>query len=209
MELKAGVSFPDYELPDHTGVPRRLSVLQGLDPMVVVLGRGRFCPKDHRQLVGLRDFSQACTVGYTQLVTITADSVWELFEFRLDVGADWIFLSDAAKRIQRDFGIEEYTDAEHLPMIPHTLVLEPGLIIYKVYNGYWFWGRPTPQELHMDLRAVTEKIRPDWRIDTPEMRSAWERGEKERFFPYGQDPRQLMARVARAVDRFTDPPRGA
>lgn len=29
MELKTGITFPDYELPDHTGVARRLSALQG------------------------------------------------------------------------------------------------------------------------------------------------------------------------------------
>jgi hypothetical protein len=26
-------------------------------------------------------------------------------------------------------------------MIPHTLVLKPGLVIHSIYNGYWFWGR--------------------------------------------------------------------
>ncbi len=28
-------------------------------------------------------------------------------------------------------------------MIPHTLVLKPGLVIHTIYNGYWFWGRPS------------------------------------------------------------------
>ncbi len=28
-------------------------------------------------------------------------------------------------------------------MIPHTLVLKPGLVVHRVYNGYWFWGRPS------------------------------------------------------------------
>jgi hypothetical protein len=32
-------------------------------------------------------------------------------------------------------------------MIPHVFVLEPGLVIYKIYNGYWFLGRPTVEEL--------------------------------------------------------------
>jgi hypothetical protein len=27
-------------------------------------------------------------------------------------------------------------------MIPHVIVLEPGFVIYKIYNGYWFFGRP-------------------------------------------------------------------
>jgi hypothetical protein len=24
-----------------------------------------------------------------------------------------------------------------------VIVLEPGLVIYKIYMGYWFFGRPT------------------------------------------------------------------
>ena len=47
-------------------------------------------------------------------------------------------------------------------MIPHTLVLKPGLIIHSIYNGYWFWGRPSVVDLWHDLRAVTSEIRPDW-----------------------------------------------
>ena len=47
-------------------------------------------------------------------------------------------------------------------MIPHTIVLEPGLVIYKIYNGYWFFGRPTLEDLRQDLRAVLKKCGPDW-----------------------------------------------
>jgi hypothetical protein len=71
-------------------------------------------------------------------------------------------------------------------MIPHTIVLEPGLVVFKIYNGYWFVGRPTNEELRQDLRAVTRKCRPDWDITTPDQRAAWARGEKHRFYPYGK-----------------------
>jgi len=37
-----------------------------------------------------------------------------------------------------------------------------------------------------DLRAVLKKCRPDWDITNPEMKAAWERGEKNRFYPYGK-----------------------
>ena len=47
-------------------------------------------------------------------------------------------------------------DPDHDPMIPHVIVLEPGLVIFKIYNGYWFFGRPTIEELRQDLRAVLE-----------------------------------------------------
>ena len=47
-------------------------------------------------------------------------------------------------------------------MIPHTIVLKPGLVIHRIYNGYWFWGRPSVVDLWHDLRDVTREIRPDW-----------------------------------------------
>ena len=36
------------------------------------------------------------------------------------------FLTDHGRTIQKDLDIHEYTDPEHDPMIPHTLVLKPG-----------------------------------------------------------------------------------
>jgi hypothetical protein len=41
-------------------------------------------------------------------------------------------------------------------------VVGPDLRIHSRYDGYWFWGRPTAEELRQDLRALTRAIRPDW-----------------------------------------------
>jgi peroxiredoxin len=43
--------FPDYELPDHTTKRRKLSELQGQHPMVLVLSRGGFCPKERQSII--------------------------------------------------------------------------------------------------------------------------------------------------------------
>jgi len=43
-DIVPGVIFPDYELSDHGAKRRKLSELQGPDPMVLVLSRGGFCP---------------------------------------------------------------------------------------------------------------------------------------------------------------------
>jgi hypothetical protein len=75
-------------------------------------------------------------------------------------------------------------------------------VIYKIYNGYWYWGRPTTAELHQDLREVTQKIRPDWQIDTPEMRARWESGDRQGFYPYGKSWKQVFVRMAGVVDQF-------
>ena len=50
-DIVASAVFPDYELIDHTGKGRKLSDLQGPDPMVLVLSRGGYCPR-MRQAAG-------------------------------------------------------------------------------------------------------------------------------------------------------------
>src|SRR5947209_6855859 len=185
-DIVPGAVFPDYELPDHTTKRRKLSELQGQDPMILVLSRGSFCPKDRRQHEGLVQLHRELEVGYCRLVTISTDNLTETNEFRTGVGAHWPFLSDPGRKVQKDLDIAEYTDPLHNPMIPHTIVLEPGLIIYKIYMGYWFFGRPTMEELRQDLRAVIKKCRPDWDITTPERQATWQQRKKERLYPAGQ-----------------------
>ena len=68
-------------------------------------------------------------------------------------------------------------------MIPHTLVLKPGLVIHSVYNGYWFWGRPSIEDLRRDLRKATREIRPDWDLGAPGLRTAWDAGDHSAFYP--------------------------
>jgi peroxiredoxin len=191
-DMISGAAFPDYEFPDHTTKRRKLSELQGQDPMILVLSRGGYCPKDRRQHEGLVQLYRELEVGYCRLVTISTDNIIETSEFRNGVGAHWTFLSDSARKIQKDLDIAEYTDPVHNPMIPHTIVLEPGLVIYKIYNGYWFFGRPTIEDLRQDLRAVIKKCRPDWDITTPELKAAWQAGRKELFYPYGKTYAQTL-----------------
>ncbi len=182
-DIRPGGAFPDYELTDHTETRRRLSELQGDDPMVLVLSRGHYCPKDQQQHLELAANYPKVAVAYTQVVTISTDNILDTRDFRASVGAQWTFLSDAGRKVQKDLDIQEYTDPYHNPMIPHTLVLKPGLVIHSVYNGYWFWGRPSFEDLRRDLRDATRDIRPDWDLTTPDLRTAWEAGDRSRFYP--------------------------
>lgn len=63
-DIVPGAVFPDYELTDHTSTRRRLSDLQGNDPMVLVLARGHFCPKDHQQHLELAALYPKIAVAY-------------------------------------------------------------------------------------------------------------------------------------------------
>jgi len=127
-----------------------------------------------------------------RLVTISTDNITQANENRSGIGAHWPFLSDPRRIIQKDLDIAEYTDPVNNPMIPHVIVLEPGLVIHNIYNGYWFFGRPTIEELRQDLRVVSRKCRPDWDITTPDLKVAWQQGRKNLFYPYGKTFAQTL-----------------
>jgi hypothetical protein len=48
------------------------------------------------------------------------------------------------------------------PYVPAVFTLFPDLTIHRAYDGYWFWGRPTTDELRRDMREITTAIRADW-----------------------------------------------
>jgi peroxiredoxin len=186
-DMVPGAVFPDYALPDENDIVRSLSEIQGDDPMILTLARGHYCPKEHQQHLELAAFQSKVAVAYTKIATISTDEHHESQEFRASVGAHWTFLSDPGRVVQQDLDIAEYTDPDSNPMIPHTLVLKPGLIIHRIYNGYWFWGRPSVYELWQDLRQASAEIRPDWDLSKPGLREAWESGDLSHF--HGWDRR--------------------
>lgn len=173
-DIIPGEHFPDYELPDQDGVTRRLSDLAGGQPTILVLSRGHFCPKDHQQHHELVELLPRIEVAYTSIVTITTDDTDGCWDMKKATGATWPFLSDPGRIVQRDLDIRETTDPFHDPMVPFTFVLEPDLRIHSIYCGYWFWGRPSRDELWRDLRDVLRATRPDF---DPTVGSGSARGE--------------------------------
>jgi peroxiredoxin len=188
-DIVPGAVFPDYALPDHTNTVRTLSEIQGDDPMILTLARGHYCPKEHQQHLEIATVLQSkIAVAYTKIATISTDEHHTSQEFRASVGAYWPFLSDPGRTVQQDLDIQEYTDPENNPMIPYTLVLKPGLVVHTIYNGYWFWGRPSAYELWQDLRTASAESRPDWDLSAPGLREAWLAGDKSKFHGWDKKP---------------------
>jgi peroxiredoxin len=80
---------------------QKLSELQGEDPLILTLARGHYCPKEHQQHLELAAFYPKIAVAYTQIATIATDDHHTLQEFRASVGAEWTFLSDPNRTIQK------------------------------------------------------------------------------------------------------------
>jgi peroxiredoxin len=173
-DLERGDVFPDFELPDETGTLHRLSELQGDDAMVLLLGRGEHCPRERQHQRELLKFYEWCSVAFTQLVTVLPNDLHDVYKLKISTGAHWTFLADAQLELQRTLDIREYTDPHHDATVPHTVVLAPGLVVDKVYVGYWFWGRPSPYQLWSDLEELHRRTKPDYDPTTAEARATWD-----------------------------------
>jgi peroxiredoxin len=172
--LTPGSVLPDFELPDERGTKRKLSELQGDNAMILMLGRGEHCPRERQHQREMLQFHQWCAVAFTELVTVLPNNLHDVYKMKIATGAYWTYLADADLKVQQALDIREYTDPHHDATVPHTVVLSPGLVVEKVYVGYWFWGRPSPHQLWTDLQDLFTRTKADFDPSVPEIRSAWE-----------------------------------
>jgi peroxiredoxin len=173
--LQPGTTIPDFELPDEAGDLHRLSDLQGDNMLVLHLSRGEHCPRERQHHRELLRFHELCSVAFTELVSLLPNDLHDTFKLKISTGARWTFLSDAELVVQKHFDINEYTDTHHAhAMVPHTLILSPGLVIEKVYVGYWFWGRPSNDQLWADIGAVLARTKADFDPTTAAARMEWD-----------------------------------
>jgi peroxiredoxin len=161
-DLEPGNPFPDLELPDHTGAPRSLSAIAAGHPLVLAFVRGWWCPKEQirvRNLVAMQDELQR---EYGRIAVVTIDTPYVNGAFRAGLGADFPFLSDEDRAVAEELDIVELTDEKHRPYLPLTFVLDSRLVIRRRWNGFWFWGNPTPDELRITLREITRDEQPSY-----------------------------------------------
>lgn len=164
--LAPGTAFPDIDLTDHAGNRRRLSELVAGDPTVLQFYRGWWCPKEQAYFRRLIELQDEMEVAYARIVSVSVDSPETAAAFRAGLGARWTFLSDADRSVQARLRLRETTDTVHDPYAPAVFTLFPDLTIHHAYDGYWFWGRPTLEQLRTDMREITRAIRSDWKAPT-------------------------------------------
>lgn len=183
--LRVNDQFPDIALPNYQDeltqlsrftkpslLDKHLGFLDGY-PLILVFFRGFFCPRDQQQMRQLVEFQHELTVNYGKLVAVSADPPIVQAAFRAGLSAQWTFLSDEQCTVIKQINILDETEGEFAYRAqPYTFVLRPDLRIYAIYNGWYFVGRPTNEELRHDLRTIME-ARSDYRYeayDTLEVR---------------------------------------
>lgn len=101
-------------------------------------------------------------VNYCKLIVVSVDDAMNTNETRDALGATWPFLMDTDKTLLYELEMVDNSDAVHGQVyIPYTFTLDRDRTIHKIYNGWWYVGRPTVEELRMDFRALLSK-RHDW-----------------------------------------------
>jgi peroxiredoxin len=162
-DLVPGNPFPDLRLPDHTARGRSLSELAEGQPLVLTFVRGWWCPKEQVRLRMLVSMQEAIQREYGALVAVTVDEPYVNGALRAGLGADFPFLSDEDRAVARELDLLELTDTKHRPYLPFTFVLDSLLRIHGIWCGFWYWGNPTPEELRLALREITEREQPTYR----------------------------------------------
>jgi peroxiredoxin len=121
-----------------------------------------------------RELQEDLQVNYCKLAVVSTDPSEVSAAFRTGLAATYTFLSDHERRAIRQLDIVEVTAPDFkygLVALPYTFSLGPDLIIHAIYDGWWFVGRPTMEELHQDMRALMQAYRKDYHYGGPSLAS--------------------------------------
>ena len=113
-------------------------------------------------------------VTYCNLAVVSTDPPEISAAFRTGLGATFPFLSDHERHAIRQLDMVEVTPPEFkygLLALPYTFSLGPDLTIHTMYNGWWYVGRPTLEELRQDMRQLLQACRDDYSYPGPSLAS--------------------------------------
>ncbi len=98
-------------------------------------------------------------MSYCRVAVVSVDPPRVQAAFKAGLGARFSFLSDATLQLTDALGIRETTDKRHGPLpVPFTFALLPDLTIHQIFNGWYFAGRPTPEELRLTGREMLGRL---------------------------------------------------
>lgn len=101
-------------------------------------------------------------MSYQRIAAVSVDPPRVLEAFKAGLGARFPFLSDEDRALTDLLGIREHTDRRHGPLpVPFTFALLPDLTISHIWNGWYFVGRPSPEELRQASREINATIAAD------------------------------------------------
>jgi thioredoxin-dependent peroxiredoxin len=125
--VQVGEQVPDFELPDETGAPRRLSDLLQGGPVVLFFYPAAMTPGCTKESCHFRDLAAEFTAVGGQPVGISGDPVEKQHRFSEKYGFPFPLLSDADGQVASTFGVKRRISL--LGVKRSTFVIGPDRIV--------------------------------------------------------------------------------
>jgi thioredoxin-dependent peroxiredoxin len=141
--MKTGDTVADFELPDQTGTPRKLSALLSDGPVVLFFYPAAMTYGCTKEACHFRDLAgEFATVG-AQRVGISVDPVAKQAQFADTQRFDYPLLSDTDGTVAAQFGVKRGLLGKFLPVKRTTFVIDTDRKVLDVISS----------EISMDTHA--------------------------------------------------------
>lgn len=130
--MKIGDAVTDFELPDQTGAPRKLSALLADGPVVLFFYPAAMTPGCTKEACHFRDLAgEFAAVGATR-AGISADAVAKQAKFADQQGFDYPLLSDTEGTVAAQFGVKRGMLGRLIPVKRTTFVIDTDRTVLDV-----------------------------------------------------------------------------
>ncbi|MDD4868101.1 MAG: peroxiredoxin [Mycobacterium sp.] len=133
--MKPGETVADFELPDQTGTPRKLSALlsePSEGPVVLFFYPAAMTPGCTREACHFRDLAAEFASVGAKRVGISADPVHKQAKFAETQRLDYPLLSDAEGAVARQFGVKRGLLGKLVPVKRTTFVIDTDRTVLDV-----------------------------------------------------------------------------
>src|ERR1700744_6209479 len=133
--MNPGETVADFELPDQSGTPRKLSELLSSGPVVLFFYPAAMTPGCTKEACHFRDLAaEFAAVGATR-VGISADAVQKQAKFADQENFDYPLLSDSEGTIASQFGVKRGLLGKLIPVKRTTFVIDTDSRVLNVISS--------------------------------------------------------------------------
>lgn len=133
--MKTGDRVEDFELPDQTGAPRKLSELLSGGPVVLFFYPAAMTPGCTKEACHFRDLAAEFAAAGAKRVGISADPVQKQAKFADMQKFDYPLLSDTEGTVAMQFGVKRGLLGKLLPVKRTTFVIDTDRTVLNVISS--------------------------------------------------------------------------
>jgi peroxiredoxin Q/BCP len=150
--MKPGDTVDDFELPDETGTPRRLSTLLGRGPVVLFFYPMAASTGCTREACHFRDLAAEFAAADAQPVGISSDGTAAQQRFASAHSLGYPLLSDEDNRVAKEFGVHRRFLPGGLRTRRMTVVIGQDRQIVDIVSGEMQFERHADEALEIVRR---------------------------------------------------------